>query len=244
MSAPSSSSGTRAPRPEKWIPDSTNQREVQLRHIKDLKNERERARNLRKRLQAELGQATTDPYQVPEADVELDLKEKVKKKVVEEVEAKKKEKKKDKNKKKEKKKVKGTRPRRSSSSKAPKEGDEESRKEANKEKENTTSASKKKDADDVQEEDSTDSNPTVFETPTPTSPATQTVVPAGGEDSPKTMEPLVEKVCFSALVLNSTRACDNRQWKPACWLPLSRWKASTLATIIVEVGKPARWLPS
>ena len=37
---------------------------------------------------------------------------------------------------------------------------------------------------------------------------------------------------------------DNRQWKPACWLPLSRWKASTLATIIVEVGKPARWLPS
>ena len=34
---------------------------------------------------------------------------------------------------------------------------------------------------------------------------------------------------------------DNRQWKPACWLPLSRWKASTLATIIVEV---ARWLPS
>ena len=26
---------------------------------------------------------------------------------------------------------------------------------------------------------------------------------------------------------------DNRQWKPACWLPLSRWKASTLATIIV-----------
>ena len=37
---------------------------------------------------------------------------------------------------------------------------------------------------------------------------------------------------------------DNRQWKPACWLPLSKWKASTLATIIVEVGKPARWLPS
>ena len=37
---------------------------------------------------------------------------------------------------------------------------------------------------------------------------------------------------------------DNRQWKPACWLPLSRWKASTLATMIVEVGKPARWLPS
>ena len=37
---------------------------------------------------------------------------------------------------------------------------------------------------------------------------------------------------------------DNRQWKPACWLPLSRWKASTLATIIVEVCKPARWLPS
>ena len=29
---------------------------------------------------------------------------------------------------------------------------------------------------------------------------------------------------------------DNRQWKPACWLPLSRWKASTLAAIIVEVG--------
>ena len=100
MSAPSSSSGARAPRPEKWIPDSTNQREAQLRHIKDLKNERERARQLRKRLQAELGQATTDPYQVPEADVELDLKEKVKKKVVEEVEAKKKEKKKDKKKRK------------------------------------------------------------------------------------------------------------------------------------------------
>ena len=37
---------------------------------------------------------------------------------------------------------------------------------------------------------------------------------------------------------------DNRQWKPACWLPLSRRKASTLATIIVEVGKPARWLAS
>ena len=45
------------------------------------------------------------------------------------------------------------------------------------------------------------------------------------------------------LVVQLTRAFDNRQWKPACWLPLSRWKASTLATIIVEVGKPARWLP-
>ena len=62
---------------------------------------------------------------------------------------------------------------------------------AEKKQTNTTSASKKKDADDVQEEGSTDSNPTVFETPTPTSPATQAVVPAEGEDSPKTVEPLV-----------------------------------------------------
>ena len=35
---------------------------------------------------------------------------------------------------------------------------------------------------------------------------------------------------------------DNRQWKPACWLPLSRWKASALATIIDRApSTPPSW---